>query len=75
MSTTYVRSDHTVIRRGTYEARVCEEPDGRWQVTLRCWDTREEAECQAEGFLRGVAGPNAAREGAEFGEMNPGPDD
>lgn len=73
MSTTHVRSDHTVIRRGKYEAIVTEERDGRWRVTVRCWDSRDEAERQAESFLRGFAGPNAAREGAAFGEMNPGP--
>ena len=57
-----------------YEASTCQEPDRRWNVTVCCWDTREEAELQADLLLGDVAGRhNAVREGARFGEGNPGP--
>lgn len=74
MSMTCYQSDRTVIKRGEHEAIVTEEPDGRWRVTVRCWDTRDEAERQADRLLGEVAGRhNAVREGARFGEGNPGP--
>ncbi|MDE2849954.1 MAG: hypothetical protein OXP74_04965 [Acidobacteriota bacterium] len=71
MSTTYYSSDSTMVRRGEVEVSVYEE-DGHWVTEFRGektpWPTRAEAEEEAHNLIRQHAGPNAVREGAEFGE-------
>ncbi len=79
MSTAMYGSSDTRIRRGKFEARVSQAPDGRWKTEFddghtSYWHTRSEAESEGERRLREVAGPNAYLEGSEFGEEDPGPD-
>lgn len=71
MSATDYYVDRTVVRRGEVEVPVYEE-DGHWVTEFRGektpWSTRAEAEEEAHNLIREHAGPNAVREGAEFGE-------
>lgn len=72
--TTTYHSGGVSIRWGSYEAHVSRESDGIWKVELDgqvladTWPTQEDAEEAANDRLRRIAGPNAAREGAKFGD-------
>lgn len=72
MSTATYSSWGTLIQRGKFEARVYKESDGRWRTEFdghsSYWPTEDEAEREANRLLRELAGPNAAREGAPFGD-------
>ena len=76
MSTTCRGSGGIDIKRGEYTARVRPAPDGQWRVDFQGrtshWPTEAEAEMEANHLLRQVAGLNAYREGARFGEDDPG---
>ena len=67
-------SGRVSIRWGRHEAHVSQESDAIWKVELDgqvlddTWPTQDDAEEAANHLLRRIAGPNAAREGAEFGE-------
>ncbi len=72
--TTTYHSGGVSIRWGKHQAHVRQESHGIWKVELDghllddTWPTQDDAEEAANDLLRRVAGPNAAREGAEFGE-------
>ena len=72
--TTMCHSGGVSIRWGRHEAHVSQGSDGIWKVELDgqvlddTWPTQDDAEEAANDLLRRIAGSNAAREGAEFGE-------
>ncbi len=69
--TTYCFSWGARIKWGAFEALVYKEPDGRARLAFdgdeSWWPSFQAAKEEANQRLREVAGPNAAREGAEFG--------
>lgn len=71
---TDIHSDGASIKWGDHHAEVRQDLDGNWTIEIdgalagETWPSRGDAMDAANDLLRPIAGPNAAREGAEFGD-------